>query len=102
MCPLYLRYSSGVSTGRSAYGSVPTDFIMDDVSCTGSEQTLFECNYNPSHNCGSTEGAGVMCATPELRGGSSSNAGNLFINGAPVCDDGWDNNDATVACRMLG
>jgi len=97
-----LGYSSGVSTGGSTYGSVPTDFIMDDVNCTGSEQTLFECNYNPSHNCGSTEGAGVMCATPELRGGSSSNEGNLFINGAPVCDDGWDNNDATVACRMLG
>ena len=74
-------------------------------------------------NCGSREGAGAICtnsimttqrprrttktktttaSTTELRGGSSPNQGNLFVNGKPVCDDYWDNNDAIVACRMLG
>ena len=38
----------------------------------------------------------------ELRGGSSPAEGNVFMNGKPVCDDMWDKNDATVACRMLG
>ena len=38
----------------------------------------------------------------ELRGGSRRNEGNVFVNGKPVCDDMWDKNDATVACRMLG
>ena len=38
----------------------------------------------------------------ELRGGSTSLEGNVYINGKPVCDDKWDLNDAKVACRMLG
>ena len=38
----------------------------------------------------------------ELKGGSSPMEGNVFVNGKPVCDDLWDDDDATVACRMLG
>ena len=38
----------------------------------------------------------------ELRGGSHHTEGNVFVNGKPVCDDMWDEKDATVACRMLG
>ena len=41
-------------------------------------------------------------ANIELKGGSSRNEGNVFLNGKPVCDDMWDKKDATVACRMLG
>ena len=75
---------------------------MDDVNCDGSEETLFTCSYNPNHNCGAHEGAGVTCHYIELRNGSVPNEGNVFVNGKPVCDDGWDTNDASVACLMLG
>eukprot|EP00092_Neocalanus_flemingeri_P030752 GFUD01033395.1.p1 GENE.GFUD01033395.1~~GFUD01033395.1.p1 ORF type:complete len:725 (+),score=108.76 GFUD01033395.1:33-2207(+) len=37
-----------------------------------------------------------------LQGGSVPSEGNVFVNGKPVCDDGWDTNEAAVACRMLG
>ena len=97
-----LRYSSGFRTIKSKYGSVPTDFIMDDVDCDGDETTLLDCCFIVSHNCGAHEGAGVMCDAVSLQGGPTAYEGNLFIKGEPVCDDGWDENDANVACRMLG
>ena len=46
--------------------------------------------------------------TIELRGFNSSadgipaSEGNVYIDGKPICDDGWDKNAAIVACRMLG
>ena len=38
----------------------------------------------------------------KLRGGENRKEGNVFVNGKPVCDDLWDEKDATVTCRMLG
>ena len=82
---------------------------MDNVNCNGSENSLFDCPHDTSDNCGPTDGAGVVCTNIsttnfpiELRGGSNSNEGNLFIYNLPVCDDYWDLRDAYVACRMLG
>ena len=39
---------------------------------------------------------------PELRGGSSPREGNVFINGAPVCDDHWTISEGNVVCQQLG
>ena len=81
---------------------------MDDVKCVGTEASLFDCPYNPTDNCGASEGAGVVCKnittnnTIELRGGLTPEEGNIFLYNKPVCDDGWDLRDADVACRMLG
>ena len=26
--------------------------------------------------------------------------GNVYLDGSPICDDGWSHEDATVACRF--
>ena len=48
----------------SKFGKVPGNFIMDDVNCGGNENTLFDCGYNKHDDCGSSEGAGVVCSDP--------------------------------------
>merc|ERR1719326_2435436 len=101
-----LGFAGGVAVdGYTNYGTVPSDFSMDDVRCTGSETTLASCPHITTENCGSTEGAAIQCSTSGLmlRGtGATASEGNLFYNGEPVCDDYWDNTDAGVACRELG
>jgi len=56
-----LGYSSGSSTTQSTYGSVPTNFIMDDVNCDGSETNILDCSHRAEHDCRGSEGAGVIC-----------------------------------------
>ena len=61
-----LGYSNGVPTENSLFGSVSTDFIYDDVQCHGNEEHIWDCPHSPSHNCGSGEGAGVICFNGQL------------------------------------
>jgi len=97
-----LGFSGGLPTKKSVYGSVPDNYIMDNVGCTGREETIFECSHLTTDDCASSEGAGVICGNIELKGGSEDFEGNVFIGDRPVCDDSWDDHDATVVCRMLG
>ena len=55
------RYSSGIPTIKSRFGSVPSDYSMDDVACDGTENSLLDCGYKKQDNCGRGEGAGVIC-----------------------------------------
>ena len=88
----YSQYGA-IATSRSTYGSVVDDFIMDDVNCAGTEGTLEDCSYNPIDNCGSSEGAGVICRTTSpafditLVGGPSSAEGNVLYQGRPIWYD---------------
>ena len=40
---------------------MPSYFIIDDVQCDGSENSLFDCSHTTKENCGPTEGAGAVC-----------------------------------------
>ena len=60
--PRMLGYSSGRPTTKSHFGSVPSLFAMDDVSCFGNETSLLDCPHVTVDNCGSHEAAGVICS----------------------------------------
>ena len=57
-----LGYSYGQPTVESQFGSVSSTFKMDEVQCTGSEASLLDCPHNTVDDCGTGEGAGVICS----------------------------------------
>ena len=66
--PRMLGYSFGQTTRESHFGSVSSTFKMDNVQCTGNEASLLDCPHLTVDDCGSHEGAGVIC----------SNSGRLY------------------------
>ena len=47
---------------RAAFGQgTGLPIYLDDLMCTGSEATLFECPFDATHNCFHFEDAGVRC-----------------------------------------
>ncbi|KAI8521007.1 hypothetical protein Bbelb_007610 [Branchiostoma belcheri] len=53
----------------SRFGDGRKDFLMDDVNCTGNENTLMECLHSDwgKHDCDRQEVAGVVCLPKEGR-----------------------------------
>merc|ERR1719447_932760 len=100
-----LGYPFGIATTNSEFGAVEENFIMDNVQCSGHENSICDCTHISVHNCAGSEGAGVRCRrTPQvaLVGARNDHEGNVMVYDRPVCDDSWDDTDATVVCRMLG
>ncbi|XP_066296405.1 deleted in malignant brain tumors 1 protein-like isoform X1 [Branchiostoma lanceolatum] len=114
-----LGYERAVQYHEGAYfGQGSGNIYMDDLRCSGSETSLFDCGYDGwgNNNCGHGEDVGVTCAAADsndnnrirLSGGSNGNEGRVEVRPADsydwgtVCDDEFDNQDADVVCRMLG
>ena len=54
-----LGYSQGQPTLESYFGEVsPPVFSMDEVACTGAEESLQQCGYNNHDDCDKEEAAG--------------------------------------------
>ncbi|XP_065263663.1 deleted in malignant brain tumors 1 protein-like [Emys orbicularis] len=105
-----LECGYGVAAKTNAYyGQGSGNIVLDDVSCRGSEYSLWDCPHSGwlSHNCGHSEDAGVICSGLALRLVNSlsrcEGRVEVYYEGSwgTVCDDSWDLNDANVVCRQL-
>lgn len=107
-CGSAISYSGSANFGE---GSGPIWF--DDLVCNGNESALWNCKHQGwgKHNCDHAEDAGVICLdgtdlSLRVVDGVNKCSGRLEVKfqgeWGTVCDDGWDSNDAAVACGQLG
>jgi len=54
-----LGLSGGEPLRGSYFTSAGTDFVMDNVICSGSEVSITDCQHETEHNCRVWEAAGV-------------------------------------------
>ena len=52
-------------TAADLYGTADSEIVLDDLGCTGNEDSVFDCQHNGEwiDNCEATEIAGIQCAT---------------------------------------
>ncbi|XP_077136600.1 lysyl oxidase homolog 3 isoform X3 [Ranitomeya variabilis] len=93
---------------------------MNEVRCTGNEQSLFDCQYKniTQEDCKHSEDASVKCNIPymgydkviRLAGGRSQHEGRVEVLWGPrgeerwgfVCGEGWGIKEAAMVCQQLG
>lgn len=100
-----------ILTSQFCEGLDTVDFWLDDLSCTGEESDLAQCQGYSGwgfHNCGSNECIRLACDEPEVPETSSLVHGttgvlSLTFRGETraICDDAWGETDSSVACGEL-
>ncbi|XP_054748405.2 scavenger receptor cysteine-rich type 1 protein M130-like [Lytechinus pictus] len=107
-----LGFTGAIRALPRAYFGPGEDLIRaDNVRCTGNEERIQDCPNAgwDTHNCVHLEDASVECSTASVRlvGGPDRYEGNVQVlddddnTWGYVCDDGWDDVDAHVACYQL-
>uniref|UniRef100_A0A8C4Q6Q1 Serine protease 12 n=1 Tax=Eptatretus burgeri TaxID=7764 RepID=A0A8C4Q6Q1_EPTBU len=111
--------SGGTVALQGLFGEGTGLILLDDVVCSGWESGLLTCAHSEwgRHDCSHHEDVSVACygrehdtnlLGPPLRlvDGDSEREGRIEVRidgeWGSVCDDGWSDRDATVACRQLG
>jgi len=103
-----LGYGHGGYVIGNRYGAGSGPIWLDDVQCSGTETTIADCRHRSwgSHDCEHHQDVSVLCSSVRLVGGSSPREGRLEVqyNGTwgTVCDDGFTDAAARVACYSLG
>ncbi len=124
----FSRYGPTTACQQMGYGSgtflstydAPSDvFVLDDVSCGGTERRIESCAHLAygTENCFVSEGAGLRCAPYaeggiRLIGGATRNSGRVEVLHSQVwgtvCDDFIESTGTrqtsfvNVSCRQLG
>eukprot|EP00057_Strongylocentrotus_purpuratus_P006350 XP_011660824.1 PREDICTED: deleted in malignant brain tumors 1 protein-like [Strongylocentrotus purpuratus] len=112
-----LGFDGALDAPRFArFGQGSGYILLDDVSCSGTEENLAECPYRGIgvHDCGHSEDAGAICYLGthpnqfqvRLANGLNDAEGRVEVlydgSWGAICDSWWDLRDARVVCRMLG
>ncbi|XP_060587607.1 deleted in malignant brain tumors 1 protein-like isoform X3 [Ruditapes philippinarum] len=104
---LNYEVSVPVVYGSAHFGAGTLLIHLDDVNCTGSELSIFDCPHSDwgSNNCGHGEDVGIYCAPVRLVDGLSQYEGRLEVwhenTWGTVCDDNFGTQSAKVVCKML-
>ncbi|XP_041481622.1 deleted in malignant brain tumors 1 protein-like isoform X1 [Lytechinus variegatus] len=98
------------SYGGALFGMGSGPVLMGNVSCNGTENSVFYCPYGSGDTideCEHSEDAGVVCyPNVRLLNGDSPSEGRVEVyhdgQWGTVCESYWGINETRVLCRSLG
>lgn len=117
---IQLGFQDGMALAMGSFGTFYGKYVRPNVSCNGTEKSILECKYDKFRACQKDSFLGyavVSCFNGslstekqmKLEGGEGSTVGKTgrvtvqqYGIWGRVCPNSWDDNDATVVCKMLG